>query len=73
MSLEDSLRVARSEIGRDNKLAAYLVRDLPETVAVGLRDLAWTMADWKTGWVSDDEATWLLAELENRWARKVQE
>lgn len=66
MSLESCLIAARREIGRDNKLAADIVRDLPETEAVGLKDLAWCMADWKTGYISDDEAVWLLDELESR-------
>ena len=63
----DTIETARRgiELARrsldDPTLAAYIVRDLPETKAAGLSDLAWSMA---RTYCTRDEAEDLLVKLE---------
>lgn len=55
------IALARQQIDDDPMLAAYIVRDLPETEAAGLSDLAWSMAQT---YCTRDEAADLLTKLE---------
>lgn len=56
------LALARAEQKRDPDLAAYMVRDMPETEAAGLKDLAWSMH--KQGNNHPNDAEFLLDKLE---------
>lgn len=56
-----SIASARRQIKTDPQLAAYIVRDLPETKEAGLLDLYWAMCQ---GNPVASEAEWLLDELE---------
>ena len=55
------IELARHALDEDPMLAAYIVRDLPETEAAGLDALAWSMAQ---SYCTRDEAANLLTKLE---------
>ena len=55
------IELARHALDEDPMLAAYIVRDLPETKAADLFDLAWSMAQT---YCTRDEAEDLLNKLE---------
>ena len=55
------IALARQQLDDDPMLAAYIVRDLPETAAAGLFELAWGMAQ---SYCTRDEAADLLTKLE---------
>ena len=55
------IALARQQLDDDPMLAAYIVRDLPETKAADLIDLVWSMAQ---SYCTRDEAEDLLNKLE---------
>lgn len=60
------LSSARGVMDSDPGLAAYMVRDLPETRAAGLTELAWTMT--REG-VHRNDVVWLFELLDKEFAR----
>jgi hypothetical protein len=63
MDARETLQLARRHQDSDPDLAVFIVRDLPETEAAGLHDLAWTMQR-RDSYVHRNDAKFLLDELE---------
>jgi|GEM_PF-3017692 len=63
MTVYDYIKRAKSLVGTDNELAAFMLRDLPETRAAGLQELAWDLAIPRTGYTSDGDIEYLIGQL----------
>lgn len=65
-----AIAAARRQLDDDRpSLAAYFLRDLPDTERLGLRDLAWAMASWDA-YPHRNDVLYLIDELERRGAQE---